>query len=158
MDYYIKKIKRYKRAPTSSYHNLSIFILSNERRESGQNLSETTLTNTRSFTYLTRVGCLASDFLSFFLFVFFLFVCVVVWKCLSVYISYYENDENTHHHHHPTKDIWEHWANDDLKNLILFISIQAQIQEKNESPQNFPVSRFYPIFPRFFHNVSPIFQ
>ena len=26
---------------------------------------------------------------------------------------------------------------------------QARIQEKNEPPQNFPVSRFYPMFPRF---------
>ena len=27
--------------------------------------------------------------------------------------------------------------------------VQAWIQEKNEPPQNFPVSRFYPLFPRF---------
>ena len=27
---------------------------------------------------------------------------------------------------------------------------QARIQEKNEPPQNFPVSRFYPMFSRFF--------
>ena len=26
---------------------------------------------------------------------------------------------------------------------------QARIQKKNEPPQNFPVSRFYPIFPLF---------
>ena len=40
----------------------------------------------------------------------------------------------------------------------LFVSIkyQAWIQEKNEPPQNFPVSRFYPMFPRFFTNK--IFQ
>ena len=30
-----------------------------------------------------------------------------------------------------------------------FCLIQTRIQEKNEPPQNFPVSRFYPIIPDF---------
>ena len=36
-------------------------------------------------------------------------------------------------------------------------SLQAQIQEKNEPPQNFPVSRFNPIFPRFFTTFPRFF-
>ena len=34
-------------------------------------------------------------------------------------------------------------------NIIKKKRIQARIQEKNKHPQNFPVSRFYPMFPRF---------
>ena len=34
---------------------------------------------------------------------------------------------------------------------------QARIQEKNEPPQNSPVSRFYPIFPRFLTTFPQIF-
>ena len=34
-------------------------------------------------------------------------------------------------------------------NLLKRIDELARIQEKNESPQNFPLSRFYPMLPRF---------
>ena len=34
-------------------------------------------------------------------------------------------------------------------NLLKKIDELARIQEKNEPPQNFPLSRFYPMLPRF---------
>ena len=36
-----------------------------------------------------------------------------------------------------------------MKGRSILSTEQARIQEKNELPQNFPVSRFYPMFPDF---------
>ena len=43
-----------------------------------------------------------------------------------------------------------------IEQIEFWVNIQARIWEKNEPSQNFPVSRFYPIFLRFFANK--IFQ
>ena len=53
--------------------------------------------------------------------------------------------------------LWSSTCNH-LKRIITIIEIfQARIQEKNEPPQNFPVSRFYPMFPRFFTTFPRFF-
>ena len=89
--------------------------------------------------------------------------CLSLIELLSLILSFFSSGVISSTPYHFESSFIYSWRRskyhlhqkDNCKELsFLNLSFQARIQKKNEPPQNFPVSQFYPIFPRFFTNKN----